>query len=100
MNPKISSPLRKHVKLTKLFYKNSSDSFKELLMSKSTECFNLIATVKENYEKNMAEILGWLILNNFLGKRKTFNIPSLIVNDFVISDFTTKANLFNSFFAS
>ena len=49
MNPKISSPLRKHAKLTKLFYKNSSDPFKELLMSKSTECFNLIATVKENY---------------------------------------------------
>ena len=42
----------------------------------------------------------WSILNNFLGKRKTPNISLLIVNDFVVSDFTTKANLFNNFFAS
>ena len=40
------------------------------------------------------------ILKNFLGKRKTPNITPLIVNDFVLSDFTTKANLFNNFFAS
>ena len=42
----------------------------------------------------------WSILNDFLGKRKTPNIPPLIVNDFVVSDFTTKADLFNNFFAS
>ena len=100
MNPKISSPLRKHAKLNKLFYKNPSESIKEPLLSKSTECFNLILTVKENYEKKMTEILGLLILNNYLGKRKTFNIPFLIVNDFVILDFKTKAKLFNNFFAS
>ena len=40
------------------------------------------------------------MLNNFLGKRKTPNIPPLIVNNFAVSDFTTKANLFNNFFAS
>ena len=38
------------------------------------------------------------MLNNFLDK-KTPNIP-LIINDSVASDFTTKANLFNNFFAS
>ena len=37
---------------------------------------------------------------NFLGSRKTTNIPPFIVNDFVILDFTTKATLFNNFFAS
>ena len=36
MNLKNSSSLRKRAKLTKLFYKNPSDSLKELLMSKST----------------------------------------------------------------
>ena len=36
----------------------------------------------------------------FLGKRKTLNIPTLIVNNFVVSDFTAKANLFNNSFAS
>ena len=57
MNLKISSSPRKCVKLTKLFYKNPSDSLKELLMSKSTECSNLILTAKENYQKKMAEKL-------------------------------------------
>ena len=78
-------------------------------MSKSTECSDLISTAKENYQEKMAEKLDnpftapkayWSILNNFLGKRKTTNIPPLIVNNFVVSDFTTKANLFNNFFTS
>ena len=37
MNPKSFSSLRKRTKPTKLFYKNMSDSLKEVLMSKSTE---------------------------------------------------------------
>ena len=57
MNPKIPSSLRKRAKLTKLFYKNRSDTLKELLMTKSTECSNLIVTAKENYQKKMAEKL-------------------------------------------
>ena len=77
-------------------------------MSKSTECSNLAVKTKENYQKKMAEKLDkpstapkayWSIFNNFLGKRKTPNIPHSIVNDFVVSDFTTKANLFNNFSA-
>ena len=76
-------------------------------MSKSTKCSNLIVTAKENCQKKVAEKLDnpftgpkayWSMLNNFLGKRKTPNIPPLIVNDFVVSDFTTKASLFNNFF--
>ena len=67
-----------------------------------------ILTAKENYQKKMAEKLDnpfaapkayWSILTNFLGKRKTPNIPPLIVNEFVVSDLTTKANIFNNFFA-
>ena len=81
----------------------------ERLMRKSTECSNLIVKAKENYQKKMAEKLDnpftvpktyWSILNNFLGKRKTPNIPPVIVNDFVVSDFITKANYSNNFFAS
>ena len=107
MNPKISSSLRKCAKLTKSFYKNTFNSLKEVLMSKSTECSNLIVTAK--FQKKMAEELDnpltaskayWSILNNFLGKRKTPNIPLLLVNDFVVSNLTTKANLFNNFFTS
>ena len=109
VNPKIYSLHRNCEKLTKVFYKNPSDSFKEVLMSKPTSCSNLIVTAKENYQKKMTEKLDnsfaapktyWSILNNFLGKRKAANIPRLIVIDFVVSDFTRKANLFNNFFAS
>ena len=57
MNLKIFSSFRKRAKLTKLFYKNPSDSLKELLMSKSTECSNFILTARENYQKKMAEKL-------------------------------------------
>ena len=68
----------------------------------------MIVTAKENYQKKMAEKLVkpltapkayWSILNNFL-RTKTPNIPPFIENDFVFSDFTTKANLFKIFFDS
>ena len=52
MNPKISFSLRKRAKLTKLFYINPSDSLKELLISKSTECSILIVTEKRQLEKD------------------------------------------------
>ena len=66
MNPKISF-LRKLAKLTKLFYKNPSDSLKELLMSKTTECSNLIVTANENYQKKMAEKLDILQFQKHTG---------------------------------
>ena len=85
--PKIPFSLRKHAKLTKLFYKTPSDSLKELIISKSTECSNLIVTAKENYQKKIAEKLVkpltapkayWSILNNFL-RTKTPNIPNVLL---------------------
>ena len=87
MNPKISS-LKKCLKLTKLFYKNPSDSLKELIMSKSTECSNLIITAKKWREDGWKNRLPAYsspkaccsMLNNFFGK-KTSNILPLIVND-------------------
>ena len=80
---------------------------KELLISKSTGCSSLIVTVKENCKNKMTEKLHnpltspkayWSILNNFLGKKPS-NIPPLIVNDVVVSDFTTNANFFYNLFA-
>ena len=63
----------KLAKITKLFYKNPSDSLKELLMTQSTKCSNLFFPAKKkNYHKKMAEKLGnpftaqkayWPILN-------------------------------------
>ena len=44
----------------------------------------------------------WSILKNFLDKKSPSpnNIPSLIVNDCLVLDFTRKGNLFNNFFTS
>ena len=73
MNPKISSSLRKRPKLTKLFYKDPSNSLKELLMSKSSECSNLIITAKEYYQKKMAEKIG----NTFTAPKAYWSIHYL-----------------------
>ena len=45
-------------------------------------------------KRKLSEKDGWSIFNNFLSKRKTPNIPHLIVNGA-----RQKANIFNNFFA-
>ena len=40
------------------------------------------------------------ILSRFLHNKKIPAIPPLLINDKFISDFRTKANLFNNFFVS
>ena len=42
----------------------------------------------------------WSILSRFLHNKKIPAIPPLLINDKFISDFCTKANLFNNFFVS
>ena len=42
----------------------------------------------------------WKIINRFVNNRKTPMIPTLLVNDKIISNISEKANLFNKFFAS
>lgn len=79
MSRKISFCFGKRAKLTKIFYKNPSDSSKELLMIKFIECFNLIIAAKEKiYQKKTAQKLDnplgaskafWSILNIFFGKK-------------------------------
>ena len=72
--------LYSRVKLAKLFYKDPPNSLKELLMSKSPECSNLINKAKENYQRKMAEILQnpltvpkpyWSIPTNLIGKQNS-----------------------------
>ena len=42
----------------------------------------------------------WSVLNRFSYNKKIPGIPPLLVNGIFISDFCTKTNLFNDFFAS
>lgn len=78
MSRKISFCFGKRAKLTKIFYKNPSDSSKELLMVKFIECSNLSIAAKEKYQKKTAEKLDnplgaskafWSILKIFFGKK-------------------------------
>ena len=78
MSRKISFCFGKRAKLTEIFYKNPSDSSKELLMVKFIECSNLSIAAKEKYQKKTAEKLHnplgaskafWSILNIFFGKK-------------------------------
>ena len=77
MSRKISFCFGKRAKLTKIFYKNPSDSSKELLMIKFIECSNLIIAAKEKIYQTAQKLdhpLGaskafWSILNIFFGKK-------------------------------
>ena len=40
----------------------------------------------------------WTVLNKILNKKKYTNIPPLLINDIFVSNFQTKADLFNDFF--
>ena len=61
MSRKISFCFGKRAKLTKIFYKNPSDSSKELLMVKFIECSNLSIAAKEKYQKKTVEKLDNLL---------------------------------------
>ena len=72
------------------------------------ETSNLVATAKENYLMNEGKrlldpLIGpkkyWSILNNFLEKKKLPTIPPLLDNGEIITDFHSKAEIFNKYFA-
>ena len=51
-------------------------------------------------DPNTALKTYWSSLNRFLNNKKIPNVTSLFVNDEVASNFSEKAELFNSYFAS
>ena len=73
------------------------------------ETSNLIAKAKDNYYKNegnklLDPSLGpkkyWSILNSFLGKSNLPIIPPLFENEEIVTDYPSKAEIFNTYFAS
>ena len=75
----------------------------------SAACDDLISTSKSSYYSNLANKLNnpmsgpksyWSILNRFLGKKK---IPTILplkkINDIFETNFLTKSNIFNKYFA-
>ena len=110
MTDSIRKSLNERSKLIKIFYKNGrkkSDFDKVLVQSEL--CTKAILEAKNSYilkmirkleDSNTAPKTYWTILNRLLYNKKIPNIPPLFVNGNFVSDFNSKANLFNNFFAS
>ena len=87
---------------------SESNRFSEVQML-STEISMLILERKEKYYRDLSMKLSnpktyakayWSILKSLYNDGKIPLIPSLQVNNKIVSDFTEKANLFNYFFAT
>ena len=87
---------------------SKSNKFSEIQML-STEISKLILERKERYYHDLSMKLNnpktsaktdWSILKSFYNDRKIPLIPSLLVNNKSVSDFTEKSTLFNDFFGT
>ena len=109
MNSMVISSLKKRKKLAKFFYKNPSDYNKNALFDQSNKCTELILQSKSNNITKMSAKLDnptlvaktyWSIISRFLNKTNVPTIPPVLVNGKLISDFKTKSEHFNSYFAA
>ena len=80
----------------KRYYTNPSEYNKETLINQSNECTKLIIEAKQNNIAKMSSKLDspdtasktyWVIINIFLNKKKIPNIPPLLFNNKLVSDF-------------
>ena len=71
------------------------------------ETNRLTVNAKDDYFYNLGQTLSdpslgpksyWTVLNKILNKKKYTNIPPILINDIFLSNFQTKADLFNDFF--
>ena len=106
MNNNIKRCLKERSKLTKFFYRNGQKSEDK---EKFAYCTEQIMKAKNDYTQRMTNKLNdpkvaaktyCSILNTFLYIKKIAAISPLLINGEFVSDFCTKANLFNYFFAS
>ena len=87
---------KKRLILVKRYYRNPSDYNKETLINQPNECTKLIIEAKQNNIAKMSSKLDspdtasktyWVIINIFLNKKKIPNIPPLLFNNKLVSDF-------------
>ena len=109
MTPKILVALKKRSKLLKKYHANLSMINEEELNSNSKYYSGIITDAKDKFlnrqtvkldNLNTSAKLYWSIINNFLNNKKIPNIPLVLFNGTLISDFKQKANLFNPYFSS
>ena len=72
-----------------------------MLVNTATECFRFSMETKEKFDDpNKTPETYWPILDRFLHNKKIPNVPPVLVNDEVVSNFSEKVELFNSQYAS
>ena len=110
INKHIKGVLRRKSRLYKKYISGGRTKEDETNLIEVTEMTsNLISTYKDSYFKKLGQKLNdpntstkayWSILKRFLNKLKIPEIPPLIENNVFITDFKTKANIFNEFFSN
>ena len=91
MNTLIISALKRSI-LVKRYYRNPSEYNKETLTNQSNECTKLIAKMSSKLDcPDTASKTHWAITNSYLNKKKPLNIPPLLVNSKLVSDFHKKS---------
>ena len=101
MNTLIISALKKRSILVKRYYRNPSEYNKETLLNQANECTKLIIEAKQNYIAKISSKLDCpdtasktycSIINRILNNKKIPNIPPLLVNNKLVTDFHKKLN--------
>ena len=107
MTNEIKYKLKEKTKIYRKFKKINILVINNLLNEKTIETSNLIVRAKENYNKTGGKRLptwgtkqNWSTLDSFLGKKNMPIIPPLFDNDEIVTNYQSKAEIFNRYFAS
>ena len=107
MTDVIKSKLKEPSYSAKTYYKygKRKSGFKKWIV-KTNECVEIISAAKDEYIIQMCEKLNdhitspktyWKLINCFLSNKKIPVIPPLLLNGKIISNFSQKVSIFNSF---
>ena len=109
MNPVVKTAIKRSHRVYRKFIKRGC-LLNEWSVVKSirNKTRKMVATAKESYFKSLGSKLSdpkhgiktyWSILNRLVNKKKTSNVPPLLVNNTIVSDIHSKTNIFNDYFA-
>ena len=109
VTPEVKSALRRNARSYKRWVKNGRNPItKNIVHQHQVDIKKLIERTKASYINNLCnkitdnsngQKIFWAAYNRLLNKKKISNIPPLLENDEYVSDFKTKASIFNEYFA-
>ena len=106
-NNQIKTLIEKKNHLFKSYMANCRLAVDRVSLQKAgAELINIIKSSKENFYNNLGKTLNdpntssktyWSIMKTFVNGKKTSIIPYLLVDNYLISNFGEKSNIFNDF---